>query len=161
MTVKFFWFGVRQDRSPYSYSAYYSGSGTSLWPGLDSGRIARKEQPTTPVPSPRFGWPVRRIPASKLAGGRAGWGMVCVVERAQHARRVTDRPCGRLLSSPHALPLLPFSPSPLLSSVPSSCSHVRHARAHGATVLPPSPRPSGAIPITRLPHQMPSSPIPA
>ena len=40
------WFGLvlDRDRSPYSYSAYYGGSGTSLWPGLDSGRIARKEQ---------------------------------------------------------------------------------------------------------------------
>ena len=35
------WFGLvlDRDRSPYSYSAYHGGSGTSLWPGLDSGRF--------------------------------------------------------------------------------------------------------------------------
>ena len=49
-----FWFGLvlDRDRSPYSYSAYYSGSGPSLWPGLDSGRIARKEQFSPRVRSP-------------------------------------------------------------------------------------------------------------
>ena len=60
------WFGLvlDRDRSSYSYSAYYGGSGTSLRPGLDSGRVALKEQL-----SPRARSPFDRPPRSPARVG--------------------------------------------------------------------------------------------